>query len=473
MERIWTTQLARHAGEHVSLRGWLHQFRLLGKIGFLLLRDGKGIAQVVVDDPARAEALARLLNESVLAVEGTVVAEPKAPGGCEVREALVEVLEPAVEPPPLDLYRPTLSAQLPTLLDHAPLSLRHPRRHALFQLAAASVEGFRATLRALEFTEVRTPKLVASATEGGANLFRVDYFGRPAYLAQSPQLYKQIMVGVYERVFEVGPVFRAEPHDTPRHVNEYTSLDAELGFIADHRDVMAVANQVVAGMVRALREQAGDVLALLGHELPEVPAAIPALRWVEALALLHRSAEVEGQRAMGKAQWAKRKESGSGGPQPPCPPAPLRPCVPAPLPPCRPAADLSPADERRLGDWARREHGSDFLFVVGYPLAKRPFYTHPDPERPGASRGFDLLFRGLELMTGGQRLHRYADYLTALAERDMDPEPFAGYLEAFKHGMPPHGGFAIGLERWVAQLAGIANIREATLFPRDLTRLTP
>ena len=433
MERIWTTDLSSHVGERVRLAGWLHRLRQLSGVSFLVLRDGKGLAQIVVDDPALVEQVAGLRGESVLVVEGDAVAEPQAPRGVEIRQPAVEVLAPASAPPPFALFRPTLKAQLPTILDHAALTLRHPRRRALFRLASASMAGFRRTLRAMDFVEIQTPKIVASATESGANVFAIDYFGAPAYLAQSPQLYKQIMVGVFERVFEVGAVFRAEPHDTPRHLNEYVSLDAELGFIHDHTTVMDVVTRVVGGMVAALHADAADAVALLGVALPEVPARIPAIHFAKAQELI-------------------LKETGED---------------------VRGEPDLAPAHERWLGDWAHSAHGSDFLFVVGYPMAKRPFYTHPEPERPEFSNSFDLLFRGLELVTGGQRLHRYEDYLAALQARGLAPEPLAGYLEAFKYGMPPHGGFAIGLERWVAQLVGAANIRETTLFPRDLHRLTP
>lgn len=294
------------------------------------------------------------------------------------------------------------------------MALRHPRRRAVFEIAAATLAGYRAALDRLDFTEIQTPKIVASATESSSNVFRVDYFGRPAFLAQSPQFYKQIMVGVFERVYEVGPVFRAEPHDTPRHLAEYVSLDAEVGFIEDHYTVMRFARTAVAGMAEGV--------AALGVEPPEVPDEIP---------------------------WIHFADTGVED------------------------VDLAPADERRLGEWARNEHGSDFVFVVGYPMAKRPFYTHPDPERPEYSKSFDLLFRGLELVTGGQRLHRYEDYVAALAARGESVEPYEGYLQAFRYGMPPHGGFAIGLERWVARLVGAANVREATLFPRDLHRLLP
>ncbi|HLZ70645.1 MAG TPA: aspartate--tRNA(Asn) ligase [Dehalococcoidia bacterium] len=433
MERIFASELPNHAGERVRLQGWLHRLRRLSEVTFLVLRDASGLAQVVVHDSALDARLAELHAESVLAVEGLAVAMPQAPGGVELHEPSVEPIAPAAEPPPFDLFRPAIKALLPTILDHAPLSLRHPAHRARFRLAAAAMEGFRQTLRARRFVEIQTPKLVGSATEGGANVFRLDYFGRPAYLAQSPQFYKQIMVGVFERVFEVGPVFRAEPHDTPRHLNEYVSLDAELGFIADHTSVMAVLGDVLRGMLAAVAAECAVELSLLRVELPSVPETIPAIHFAEAQALLAR-------------------ESGEDP---------------------RGEPDLAPAHERWLGEWTRREHGSDFLFVAGYPMVKRPFYTHPDPARPAFSNSFDLLFRGLELVTGGQRLHLYADYLAALARNGLDPADFAGYLEAFKHGMPPHGGFAIGLERFVGRLIGAANIREATLFPRDLSRLAP
>ncbi len=290
MERIWTSDLAAHIGEPVSLAGWLHRLRRLRNVTFLVLRDGKGVAQVVVEDTALIERLASLHNESVLVVEGHAVAEPQAPGGVEVRDPTVTVLAAVDESPPLDLFKPTLTAQLPTILDNAAVALRHPRHRAMFRLADASLAGFRATLRALDFVEIQTPKLVAAATESGANVFPVDYFGRPAYLAQSPQQYKQIMVGVFERVFEAGPVFRAEPHDTPRHLNEYTSLDVEMGFIADHTTVMALLTRVLRGMIDAIQEQAAAAVAALGLALPEVPASIPAIHFADAQDLIARRA---------------------------------------------------------------------------------------------------------------------------------------------------------------------------------------
>jgi nondiscriminating aspartyl-tRNA synthetase len=426
MQRIWTTELGRHAGRQVRLAGWLHRQRRLSQRTFLILRDAQGLAQVVLEDPAAIALLDRLHAESVLGVEGEAVAEAQAPGGVEVRRPRIEVIAPAAGPPPVDLFRRTVAAQLPTVLDHAAVALRHPRRRAILRLAAASLEGFRAALRADHFVEIQTPKMVAAASESGANLFTVDYFGRPAFLAQSPQLYKQILVGVFERVFETGPVFRAEPHDTQRHLSEYVSLDAELGFIEDHRTVMEALCRALDGMLDAVAAQAPELV-------PDRPHPIPTIHFTDALELIARGTNSDPRGEL----------------------------------------DLAPVHEQWLGEWARHEFGSDFLFVEGFPLSKRPFYTHPDPARPDASNSFDLLFRGMEVVTGGQRLHRYEDYQAVLRARRLDPAPLAGYLEAFRHGMPPHGGFAIGLERWVARLAGVGNIREVTLFPRDLHRLTP
>jgi nondiscriminating aspartyl-tRNA synthetase len=321
-----------------------------------------------------------------------------------------------------------LAASLPTLLDKAPVAWRHPAQQAIWRVAAASLRGFRETLDAEDFTEILSPKLVGGSTESGATTFIVDYFGRPAYLAQSPQFYKQMMVGVFERVYEVGPVFRAEPHDTTRHLAEYVSLDVELGFIRDHRDVLRVLRDVLAGMVESIRKTAAEAAELAGARLPDVPAEFPVIHFSEALRLV-----------------------GADPDEP----------------------DLAPEHERALGRWALEQHGSDFLAVEGYPAAKRPFYTHPQPDDPRWTNSFDLLFRGVELVTGGQRLHEYADYERALADRGESPDAYESYLQTFRHGMPPHGGFAIGLERWTARLVEADNIRRVTLFPRDLHRITP
>jgi nondiscriminating aspartyl-tRNA synthetase len=433
VERTWSTELSSRVGDRVRLAGWLHRLRRLGGVNFAILRDGRGLAQVVVPPGAVVETLAALQPESVLEVEGTVVANEQAPGGVEVAEPSIRVIAVAEAPPPFELFRPTIPAGLAAVLDHAPIALRHPRHRALFRLAAASVAGFRGALDGLGFVEIHTPKIVGSATESGADVFAVDYFGRRAYLAQSPQFYKQVMVAVFERVYEVAPAFRAEPHDTGRHLNEYVSLDAELGFIEDHHTVMATLALVVEAMLDSAAERAGSALELLEVRPPKVPGEIPIVHFSEAQAMI---AEATGASLEGE-------------------------------------LDLSPEHERWLGEWALREHASDFVFVEGYPMGKRPFYTHPDPSRPAFSNSFDLLFRGMEVVTGGQRLHRHADYRAALRSRGEDPAAYDWYLEAFRHGMPPHGGFAMGLERWVARLTRESNVRTTALFPRDRHRVSP
>ena len=418
MQRILSHRLGHHVGEAVTVAGWVHRRRLLKSVAFLIVRDAAGLAQVVVTEPGVRAAVEALTEESVVEVRATVSANEAAPSGVELVAPALRLVTAAAVPLPVDLHRPAPTGTLPTQLDHAAVALRHPRRAAALRIAAAATAGFRRALEAQRFVEIHTPKIVASATESGANVFRLDWFGRPAYLAQSPQFYKQLMTGVFERVFEVGPVFRAEPHDTARHLAQYTSLDAELAFIDDHRDVMAVLTSALAGMAEAVAP----------WTRLEVPGEIPAVHFTEALGI-------------------------------------------AGAPPDEP--DLAPAHERALGAWARRKHGSEFVFVTGYPMRKRPFYTHPDPADPAYSNGFDLLFRGVELVTGGQRLHRYDDYVAALTAAGEPLEPYRGYLDGFRYGMPPHGGFAIGLERFVARLTGAANIREVTAFPRDLHRITP
>lgn len=444
--RVRTIDAAAHVGQHIRLAGWVHRLRQIGAINFLVLRDGYGLFQAVLSSEALAP-LAGCVEGSVVELVGMAVAEPQAPGGVELHDVTLTVLNGVRQQPPFEINKKEVKAGLATFLDHAVVGLRHPNKQALFRLSAAVMAGFRATLAAQGFTEVQTPKLVASATESGANVFKVDYFGRPAYLAQSPQFYKQTMVGIFERVFEVGPVFRAEPHDTTRHINEYVSLDVEFGFIHDHFDVMALLGTVLRGILAQLETTCAAELALLKVRWPVFSSAvdgsiaqggfvagIPWIYFPAAQALIFQATGED----------------------------------------CRGEPDLAPAHERWLGQWAHKQFGSDFLFVTGYPMGKRPFYTHPSPADPAFSNSFDLLFRGTELVTGGQRLHRYDDYLAALAAHGVsDLEPFQAYLEVFKYGMPPHGGFAIGLERFLMQLLELDNIRLATLFPRDLNRLAP
>ena len=433
LRRIRTIQAKEHLDRRVRMAGWLHRLRRLGGINFLLLRDGYGLFQAVIDDPGELAALRNVLSESVIEMEGLVVAEPQAPGGLELRDCRVRVITPVTESPPFEINKKVLRAGLDVFLDHAPVGLRHPRKQAAFRLFSAILAAFRQQLAGQGFTEIQTPKLVGTATEGGANVFGVEYFGQKAYLAQSPQLYKQIMVGVHERVYEVGPVFRAEPHNTTRHINQYTSLDAEMGFIGDHNDVMALLSGVVGHIFESLRQHYAGDLALLDAQLPAVGQHIPAIKFREAQQIiLERFGED-----------------------------------------CRAEDDLAPQHERWLCKWAEETHGSELLFVTHYPAVKRPFYTMPDPDDPAHTHSFDLLFRGTEIVTGGQRVHNHPQLMNHLERWGLNAADFGGYLEAFRYGMPPHGGFGMGAERLLQMILRAANLRETTLFPRDMKRLLP
>ncbi len=414
------------------MSGWLLNRRALGGVMFLVMRDRSGTAQVVVDDETLAATIRNLQVESVLSITGNVVAEDRARGGAELRACEVDVLSAVTEPLPFEINKPVLKPSLDIWLDRASLSLRHASKQAASRVMAQIAGSYRTGLQRRGFVEIFTPKIVGSATEGGANVFPVNYFDRQAYLAQSPQLYKQIMVGVHERVFEIGPVFRAEPHATSRHLNEYISLDLEFGFIRDHRDVMALVEELLREMMDEVRDRCTDDVASFGATIPTIES-IPIVGFNEAQEIILR-------------------EYGED---------------------CRDEPDLAPQHERWLGEWASKEHGSDFLFVEGYPTEKRPFYTMPSPNDPAVSNSFDLLFRGLELITGGQREHRYDRLVAVMSQRGVDPAPFEGYLDAFRFGMPPEGGCAVGLERFVSQLVGTTNVREVTAFPRDINRLAP
>lgn len=438
MQRVLSNELAQYEGQTVRLQGWLHKLRAMGEVNFLVLRDRAGLAQAVLG-PSDLEPLEGIAVESIIELSGTVVNAPPAPGGYELHQVVVTVLDAVTEPPPFELNKNRVKASLPVFLDHAVIGHRHPERRAVLKISAGIMYAFRHTLHELDFTEIQSPKMVGSATESGAEVYAVEHFGQTAYLAQSPQFYKQIMVGVFERVYEVGPVFRAEKHATSRHINEYVSMDVEFGFINDHFDVMEVVTRVIQGILACLETNQASALAELKAKMPQTALLedrpiFPWIHFQKAQELLTEKYGVTD--ALGE-------------------------------------PDLTPEHERLLGQWTLETYGSDFVFVVGYPMKKRPFYTHPDPSDPTFSNSFDLLFRGTELITGGQRLHRYQDYLDAAAKVGYSEEDFETYFEAFKYGMPKHGGFAIGLERFVMQLLGLDNIRLATLFPRDIHRLTP
>jgi len=423
-ERVLAADIHRHEGRDVLLRGFVYTRRDLGGVKFLLLRDRSGVVQCVGTN------IELPLQESSVQITGKVVRQAKAPGGFEVQASDVRVLSAATDPPPVEMPKVEWHANPETLLDYRYVTVRGLKDRAALKVQAMLVQAFREALLQDGFTEIFTPKLVSAGAEGGANLFEVDYFGKRAYLAQSPQLYKQIMVGVFERVFETAPVYRAEEHATSRHLNEYLSLDVELGFIESEEDVMDVEERVLKHICARLRDECEADFALFGAELPSVPDRIPRVPLMDARRIV---TERTGHQVGGK--------------------------------------DLDPESERLFSQIIREDTGSDFVFVTRYPRAARPFYAYF--EEDGFTRSFDLLFRGIEITSGGQRIHDLAMLRRSLQERGMSENGFEGYLEVFKHGMPPHGGFAIGAERLTAKLLGIQNVRFARAFPRDRHRLTP
>lgn len=431
--RVFTIDAPQHIGQEITLKGWVHRIRKMGAINFIVLRDKAGLLQAVAEGEQFDQVLHGLLSESVVALTGTLVAEERAMHGCELRVREVEVLSRVTTEIPIQINKKKFNANLDTILDHRTISLREPKIRSAFKIQATLARGFAEYLHSQGFTRIFTPKIVCAGAEGGSNIFKVDYFGRDAYLTQSPQFYKQIMVGVFERVFEIGQVFRAEEHNTARHLNEYVSLDFEMGFIESFRDITAMENALMGYMMGLVKAECGRELALWEATVPDVPAAIPHMKLREVQEILER-------------EYKKK---------------------------CLGEPDLDPEDERLICQYAREKLGSDFLFVSHFPSGKRPFYAMDDPADPGYTLSFDLLFRGLEITTGGQRIHLYDEYVAKMQRRNMNVDNFQFYLEAFKYGMPPHGGLAIGLERITAKILEINNIREATLFPRDLTRLVP
>lgn len=437
MERTKIGDLAGKVGQSVSVSAWVDVRRDQGKMVFLVLRDASGSVQSVVlpDQPESIEVAHRLRPEWVVKVAGEVVARPpknvkerEANGAIELSVKGIEVLAEAKELP-FDLEA---ELNIDTLFDNRPLTLRRRQEQAIFKVQATAVQAYRDALVRRGFTEFQAPALVGGDAEGGAAVFRVDYFGREANLATSPQLYKQIMVGAFERAFTIAKVFRAEKSATTRHLSEITQMDFEMGFIDDERDVMAVLEAVVRDACAAVAAAHPDAFALFGAEAPALPEKpFPAFTLAEAQEIIAREF---GRDPRGE-------------------------------------PDMAPEDERQICEWAKREHGSDFVFITRFPTAVRAFYTYEDPAEAPASRGFDLLFRGLEINSGSQRIHRYEDLVARIEARGMNPEKFSFYLQAFKYGMPPHGGCSTGLERFTARMLNLPNVKEASAFPRDLNRI--
>ena len=421
-----------YVGKTVKMNGAVHNIRDMGEFAFVILRKAEGLVQCVYEEGKTEFDLKNLKEESAVEVTGVVELEERAPQGFELRLTGIRVLSEPAETMPIAINKWKMNTSLETRLSLRPVSLRNVRERAKFKIQEGIVRGFREFLSSQGFTEVHTPKIVSRGAEGGANVFKLNYFNKKAELGQSPQFYKQMMVGVFDRVFEVAPVFRAEKHNTTRHLNEYIGLDFEMGYIDSFEDVMAMETGFLKYTMELLKSEYKKELDMLGIDLPSI-SQIPHVRFAEAKQLV--------------SEKYNRK--------------------------IRNPFDLEPEEEVLIGRYFKEEYDSDFVFVTHYPSKKRPFYAMDDPEDTSVTLSFDLLYKGLEITSGGQRIHDYQMILEKMEKRGMDPEDIKDYLMIFKYGMPPHGGLGIGLERLTMRLLDEQNVRETSLFPRDVTRLEP
>ncbi|RHS83479.1 MULTISPECIES: aspartate--tRNA(Asn) ligase [unclassified Clostridium] len=421
-----------YVGKVVKMNGAVHNIRDMGEFAFVILRKAEGLVQCVYEERKTDFDLKELKEESAVEVTGVVTLEERAPQGFELRLTGIRVLSQPSEVMPIAINKWKMNTSLETRLSLRPVSLRNVRERAKFKVQEGIVRAFREFLSSQGFTEVHTPKIVSRGAEGGANVFKLNYFNKKAELGQSPQFYKQMMVGVFDRVFEVAPVFRAEKHNTTRHLNEYIGLDFEMGYIDSFEDVMAMETGFLKYTMELLKKDYKKELDMLDIDLPSI-TQIPQVRFDEAKQLV--------------SEKYNRK--------------------------IRNPFDLEPEEEVLIGRYFKEEYDSDFVFVTHYPSKKRPFYAMDDPADERFTLSFDLLYKGLEITTGGQRIHDYQMILEKMAKRGMDPEDIKDYLMIFKYGMPPHGGLGIGLERLTMRLLDEQNVRETSLFPRDVTRLEP
>lgn len=437
MDRVLTRDVSKHTGQGVSLRGWLHKKRLIGGINFIVLRDRAGLVQVVIQDEAELEKLRNLQVGTVLAISGKAVEEPRAPGGAEVHEPKITVEVAVHDEPPIELDKP-LSHEpehLDTLFDNRVIGLRNLREQTVFKIQAGVEEAISHFLKSHDFVQFNSPKLLPGATEGGAEVFKLDYFGKQATLAQSAQFYKQMLVGVYERVFEINPTYRAEPSATTRHMTEFITIDMEIGFVT-FPELLDLLSNLVGRVASDVWSKFDKELKMWDSSKPVLSAKFPAL----TLAEIHQKySQATGNNTVGE-------------------------------------KDLRPDEERWICNYAAKELGSEAVYVTEWPASEAKFYHKLYDDRPELAERFDLLFRGVEIATGSMREHRYDKLVTQLKEKtgaSPDDPSFKYFMQAFKYGLPPHGGFGMGLERLTEKIIGLANVKEATLFPRDINRLSP
>lgn len=421
-----------YVGKTIKMNGAVHNVRDMGDVAFVILRKAEGLVQCVYEEGKVDFDLKDLKEESAIEVSGTVVLEERAPQGFEIMLESIRVLSEPAEVLPVAINKWKMSTSLETKLALRPITLRNIRERAKFKVQEGIVRGFREFLMSQGFTEIRSPKIVSRGAEGGANVFKLNYFTKKAELAQSPQVYKQMMVGVYDRVFETAPVFRAEKHNTTRHLNEYIGLDFEMGYIDSFEDIMAMETGFLKYTFELLKKDYAKELKILGVELPSIER-IPQVRFDKAKELV--------------SEKYNRK--------------------------IRNPFDLEPEEEQLIGRYFKEEFDSDFVFITHYPSKKRPFYAMDDPSDARFTLSFDLLYKGLEITTGGQRIHDYQMIVDKMESRGMNPEDMHDYISIFKYGMPPHGGLGIGLERLTMRLLDEQNVRETSLFPRDVNKLEP
>ncbi len=431
MKRILNIETIKYVGKPVIVKGWVDTVRAHGSIVFLDLRDRTGLLQAV----AQGEIAKALKEEDVVELQGEIVERPEKmqnkeleTGKIELQVKEIKILSKAQELP--FAIKEGMKLTLPVLLDFRPLTLRNEKIKAIFKIEERAIIAFRETLEKLDFTEVQAPTIVPTATEGGSEVFKIDYYGKPAFLGQSPQLYKQIMVSIFERVYMLAHAYRAEPSVTTRHLSEYISLDAEMGFIESWEELMETCEVTLKNIFESIEKGCQKELALFKVKVPEIKE-IPRLRLKEAQKII--------------LQRCGRDNTNE--------------------------PDLSPEDEVEICKWAFKTHQSELVFITHYPTKKRPFYTMPDKDNPEETLSFDVLYKGLEIITGGQRINDYEQLLENVKKWGNNPSNFEIYLQAFKYGMPPEGGFALGAERIVKQLLNLENLREASLFPRDMARI--
>lgn len=424
IERVMSNEIGQHDGRSIQVSGWVHRIRELGKVSFIVLRDRSGFLQLVTEEKID------LTPESVILARGVVHANEKAPGGYELKLDSFDLLARAEQDLPFPVNQDPSNTSLEAVLDNRMISLRNPKILSIFRLQAALMRYFAEFLRGEGFTEIKSSKLIGHGTEGGSNLFSVDYFENKVFLAQSPQVYKQAMVcSGLERVFEISHAYRAEKHDTPRHINEYVSLDVEMGFIETERDLIELERNLLKYIFEQVDRNHRDILEMWGASVPSAEAMdnAPVIAHDEAKKI---ASEMVGHRLF----------------------------------------EINPEAERAICEWSEKEYGVPLVFVNAFPRKKRPFYTFPDGMK---TMSFDCVFRGLEITTGGRRINEFSMFQEALPRYGMTEDELGDYVAIFKYGAPPHGGFAIGLERLTQKILGLTNVKEASLFPRDRKRVTP